>query len=123
MLWSKVIEADIGGPGTRDWSDLLRPASLARTRIKAKLGAGRESMLLLHPGLLARLDLMDLTNDLQNLAGSAAGVPSVWLLAPMQGQGLPTLDGVPIPMITQAQWAGIPAAWIPDAAARQAPVS
>ncbi|MBK6593627.1 MAG: hypothetical protein IPG23_13260 [Burkholderiales bacterium] len=58
---------------------------------------------------------MDLVSDLQNMAGRATGVPSVWMLAPMDGQGLPTLDGVPIPVITQAQWARIPGAWIGSA--------
>ncbi len=110
--WSKVIEADVAGPGARDWINVIRLASFAKARISAKLTAEHKSMLLLNPGLLARLDLMDLVSDLQNLAGRATGVPSVWMLAPMDGQGLPTLDGVPIPVITQAQWARIPGAWI-----------
>jgi hypothetical protein len=110
--WAKVIEADIAGPGSRDWINVIRLASFAKARIKGKLTAEHKSMLLLHPGLLARLDLMDLVSDLQNVAGSATGIPSVWMLAPMAGQGLPTLDGVAIPVITQAQWARIPSSWI-----------
>jgi serine/threonine protein kinase len=112
VAWNKVVEADIGGPGTRDWTNVIRLASLAKGRIKAKLTTQRKSLLLVNPGLLARLDLMDLISDLQNLAGSATGVPSVWMLAPMNGQGMPTLDGVAIPVITQAQWARVPDAWV-----------
>lgn len=113
--WSKVVEADIGGPGAKDWTNLIRLAGLARARIQAKLDAGSKSVLLLHPGLLARLDLMDLVAHLQGMAGRADGVTAVWMLVPMEGQGLPTLDGVPIPVITQAQWSRIPSAWIANA--------
>lgn len=114
--WSKIIEADAAGPGTRDWTNLIRLASFAKARIKTKLNAQGKSLLLLDPGLLARLDLMDLLGDLQALAGHASGIPSVWLLAPMEGQGLPKLDGIPIPVITQAQWAKIPTVWLSTAA-------
>jgi len=109
--WSKVLEADIGGPGSRDWSNLIRLASFARARIRGKLTAQGKSLLLLDPGLLARLDLLDLISDLQSMAGRADGISSVWMLAPMAGQGMPTLDGVPIPVITQAQWARVPDRW------------
>ncbi len=112
VAWSKVLEADLAGPGSRDWNHLIRLASRAKARVKARLLAEQSSLLLLHPGLLARLDLMDLVSDLQSLAGAATGIPSVWLLAPMAGQGLPTLDGVPIPVISQAQWARVPEAWM-----------
>jgi hypothetical protein len=113
--WSKVIEADIGGPGSRDWSNLIRLASFAKARIRGKLTAQGKSLLLLDPGLLARLDLMDLISDLQSMAGRSGGISSVWMLAPMAGQGMPSLDGVPIPVITQAQWARVPDRWPGDA--------
>jgi serine/threonine protein kinase len=117
VAWSKVIEADVAGPGTRDWTNIIRLASLAKARIKTKLTAARKSMLLLNPGLVARLDMMDLVGELQAMAGTATGIPSVWMVVPTQGQGLPTIEGMPVPVISQAQWAKVSSAWIQNNAA------
>lgn len=117
--WGKVLDADAAGAGTRDWSNLIRLASLAKPRIRTALASAGKSLLLLHPGLLARLEMMDLFADLQAMAGSADGIHAVWILAPMDGQGLPMVDGTPIPVITQAQWARIPSAWVLSSTSRQ----
>ncbi len=109
--WRKVLEADQDGPGSQDWSNLMRLTSLASPKIKAKLMAEKRPLLLVHPGLLARLDLMDIVTDLQEATTRTDGLPSVWLLVPMLGQGLPTVDGTPIPVISSAQWVKVPEAW------------
>ncbi len=110
--WRKVLEADRDGPGSRDWANLMRLTAKVKPRIKARLIAGRQPLLLVHPGLLARLDLMDIVTELQNATTRVDGLPLVWLLAPTVGQGLPTLDGTPIPVISSAQWARVPEAWL-----------
>jgi serine/threonine protein kinase len=110
--WAKVIDTDAAGPGARDWANLVRLASLAKPQIKKSLVCCGKSLLLLNPGLLARLDMMDLVGELQAMAGTAAGIPSVWMLVPTQGQGLPTIEGTPVPVISQAQWAKVSSAWI-----------
>jgi hypothetical protein len=109
--WRKVLEADEEGPGSRDWANLMRLASRAYLKIKAKLLAEKQPLLLVHPGLLARLDMMGIVTDLQDATTRADGLPLVWLLAPTLGQGLPTLDGTPIPVISSAQWARVPESW------------
>ena len=40
----------------------------------------------------------------------AASRPSLGLL-PMAATGLPTVDDVPVPVITSTQWANVPVAW------------
>lgn len=124
VAWNKVLDADRAGPGSADWDKLIRLAVLARPRIRQRLLASGKSLLLLNPGLLARLDLLDLLSELQAIAGTPAGIPSLWLLAPGEGQGLPTIDGVPIPVVTPAQWVRVPSAWVdsgqPVAATRRA---
>lgn len=72
-------------------------------------------MLLVYPGLLARYELLDMVTDLQNAASRPNGPPGVWLLIPMEAMGLPAIDGVAVPVISSAQWARIPQAWIENA--------
>jgi len=110
--WRKVLEADRDGPGSRDWGNLMRLVAKAKPRISAQLLSEPRRLLLLHPGLLARLDLMDILSELQSATSRPDGLPLVWLLAPTVGQGLPTLDGVPIPVISPAHWSRIPEAWL-----------
>ena len=110
--WRKVLEADQDGPGGSDGANLMRLASLATPKIKAKLMAEKRPLLLVHPGLLARLDLMEIVSDLQEATTRPGGLPVVWFLVPMLGQGLPTVDGKPIPVISSAQWAKVPEAWL-----------
>ena len=110
--WRKVLEADQDGPGSRDWANLLRLASRASPKIKAKLLAEKQPLLLVHLGLLVRLGLMDIVTGLQEATARTDGLPLVWLLVPMPSQGLPTLDGTLIPVISSAQWARVPEAWL-----------
>ena len=109
--WRKVLDADQDGPGSQDWAKLMRLTALASPKIKAKLMSEKRPLLLVHPGLLARLDLMEIISDLQEATTRTDGLPSVWLLVPMHSQGLPTVDGTPIPVISSAQWAEVPEAW------------
>ncbi len=41
------------------------------------------------------------------------GPPGLWLLVPSDNQQeKPTVDGVPVPVFTRAQWARIPDTWL-----------
>lgn len=92
----------------------LIAAGVDHTDYALRLGAAADAVIAADAGVAGgeNLPTPPQVSDLQDVAGRAAAMPSVWLLAPMDGQGLPTLDGVPIPVITQAQWARIPEAWI-----------
>jgi hypothetical protein len=69
-------------------------------------------VLLVHPWLLARYQLMSLLEELRDQAGRPNSLPGLWLLMPIQLSGLPAIDGVPVPVISSAQWSPIPQARI-----------
>jgi hypothetical protein len=64
---------------------------------------------------LARYELMDVVTELQNTVGRPNGIPGFWLLIPVEANGLPAIDGVAVPVISSAQWARIPQAWLENA--------
>ncbi len=72
-------------------------------------------MLLINPGLLARYERLDLLDKLRNTAGTRGGPPSVWLLVPQASAGLPMLDGHPIPVLSNTEWARLNEAWLQNA--------
>jgi hypothetical protein len=58
---------------------------------------------------------MGLVEALRDRTGNGQAPPALWLLVPMHANSLPAVDGVPVPVISSAQWARIPPAWIEDA--------
>ena len=106
--WQVVLRADTSAPGSRDWTNLMRLVHKATATVRARLLASQKKLLLVHPGLLARYELMDMVTELQNAASRPNGIPALWLLIPMVANGLPAIDGVVVPVISSAQWARIP---------------
>lgn len=113
--WQAVLRADISAPGSRDWTNLMRLVHKATATVRMRLVASQKKLLLIHPGLLARYELMDVVTELQNAAGRPNGIPGLWLLIPVEANGLPAIDGVAVPVISSAQWARIPQAWLENA--------
>ncbi len=113
--WQVVLRADATSPGSRDWTNLMRLVQKAVPAVRAQLAAQRKKVLLVHPGLLARYQLMSLLEEMRDQAGRPGSLPGLWLLVPMQLSGLPAIDGVPVPVISSAQWSPIPQAWIENA--------
>jgi hypothetical protein len=113
--WNVVLRADAASPGSRDWTNLMRLVHKAAVRVKEALAGRRKTVLLVHPGLLARYQLLGLVEDLRDQAGRPGALPGLWLLVPMATHGLPAIDGVPVPVISSAQWSGTPQAWIENA--------
>jgi hypothetical protein len=83
--------------------------------LKQRLLQADKPVLLVHPGLLARYQVMGLIEELRDRMGSIDAPPALWLLVPMPANGLPAVDGVPVPVISSAQWARIPQAWVENA--------
>ena len=50
-------------------------------------------------------------DDLRDEVGRPGNLGSLWMLLPMAATGLPTVDDVPVPVITSTQWANVPVAW------------
>jgi hypothetical protein len=69
-------------------------------------------VLLVNSGLIARYGLMPLIDDLRDEVGRQGRLSSLWMLLPMAATGLPTIDDVPVPVITSTQWATVPLAWV-----------
>lgn len=113
--WNVVLQADTAASGSRDWTNLTRLVQKALPSIKQRLLQADKPILLVHPGLLARYQAMGLIEELRDRVGSNDAPPALWLLTPMPANGLPAVDGVPVPVISSAQWARIPQAWIENA--------
>ena len=113
--WNLVLQADAAAPGSRDWINLTRLVQRSLPLVRQRLLDADRPILLVHPGLLARYQAMGLVEELRDRVGTAGAPPAAWLLAPMNANGLPAVDGVPVPVISSAQWARIPQAWIENA--------
>ena len=71
------------------------------------------TLLLVHPGLLARYDQVEMLGRLRDRLGRPGAPRGAWILVPSdEAQALPVLDGRPIPVITAGEWASIPEPWL-----------
>lgn len=113
--WDVVLRADGAAPGSRDWTNLTRLVQKTVPSVRQHIAAQPKTVLLVNAGLLGRYQLMGLLEDLRDQAGRPASLPGLWLLVPMSASGLPTIDGVSVPLTSGAQWARIPQAWIENA--------
>jgi hypothetical protein len=115
VRWPVVLAADATPRGSRDFQNLLRLVGFAAPKIQARILALREPALLVHPGLLARYDLMKILVEARDASGTKSGPPGLWLLIPQASAGLPTIDGTPVPVLSTTQWARLTEAWISNA--------
>ena len=82
-------------------------------KVAAALANPSSVQLVTNLGLLARYGQLGIFDDLRDRVGRPGGPKGLWLLVP--GSDLtqrPTVDGVPIPVLSRAQWARIPEAWL-----------
>jgi serine/threonine protein kinase/transcriptional regulator with XRE-family HTH domain len=111
VLHTDAMPAEHSGP----FQNLVR---LARERVEAGLSSSPQTILLSRLGLLARYDSMRVVEDLRDRAGARPhdgqpGLHGVWLLVPSNGPASgPQIDGEAIPILTSAQRARIPTAWV-----------
>ena len=67
----------------------------------------------MHPGLIARYDLMAILETLRDKVGHDAPCPGLWVLVATDGQNdMPVLDHAEIPLITPGQRAKVSESWI-----------
>lgn len=115
VQWPKALAADAAGRDSPDFRNLLRLAAKAAPRVRDAVLALRTPALLTRPGLIARYDLMDMLAALSQASGAAGGPPSLWLLIPQAGAGLPQIDGAVVPVIASANWARLTDPWLANA--------
>lgn len=112
VQWPKALAADAAGRDSPDFRNLLRLAARAAPRVRDEVLALRSPALLTRPGLIARYDLMDMLVGFSQASGTAGGPPSLWLLVPQAGQGMPQIDGAVVPVIASANWARLTDPWL-----------
>jgi serine/threonine protein kinase len=113
IAWSVIEQADGADRAGQDWKNLLHLAARVGPKIAARLAAREEHLLLVHPGLIARYDLMPVLETLRDKVGHDARCPGLWVLVATDGQNdLPVLDNCEIPLITPGQRAKVSEAWL-----------
>lgn len=111
--WNVVEKADGTGAGSQDWKNLLHLVSMAQPKIEENLLNRDEHLLLVHPGLIARYDMMSLLETLRDRSGHDVSCPGVWVLVATDEQSdMPFLDDAEIPLISPGQRAKVSEPWI-----------
>ena len=110
--WATVLRADAAEPGSRDWANLQRLVQRTLSSLKPLLLDSAAPLLLTNAGLLARYSLMTLVTEMETSVGRPGHTPALWLLLPSHQQGLPVIDGVPVPLVNSAQAFSLPPAWV-----------
>ena len=119
--WGVVLRADAAPAASRDWQNLLVLARRALAALERELAAPDRTLLLIHPGLLARYEQVSLLERLRDRVGrrpepGAAPLHGIWVLVPSDDAGtLPMLDGHAIPVIGPSQWARLTRTWVENA--------
>ena len=114
--WETVLRADADAPGSVPGSRLRHLAQLALARVEADLSSTPGTVLLTHPGLLARYSprfefLERLRERLERPAQDMA-LRGLWVLGVGDASSAaPLFDGVAVPVQSRRDWAGIPDGW------------
>ena len=106
--WSVVLRAD-ATPANGDWGKLVMLVNRALPKVEEQLCAAGSTVLLVHPGLLARYDKLDLLERLRDRVGRPGGPHGLWLLLPGQQ---PLIDGKAVPLLSPAQRVPVPESWL-----------
>lgn len=111
--WRVIREADGAPPGSDDHRHLCDMVAEVIPAVEVELLSLRRPVLLVHPGLLARYDQMDLLTRLRDRVGREGACPGLWVLVAADEQSeLPLIDGREVPLIGSGQRARVPLAWL-----------
>lgn len=107
--WQVVREADGAPPGSEDHAHLCDMVAEIIPAVEAELLAKERPVLLVHPGLLARYDQMDLLTRLRDRVGRKGACPGLWVLVAADEQSeLPMIDNREAPLISSGQRSRVP---------------
>ncbi len=111
VVWDVVLEADASPRDSDDWGLLLDLVhDYALPEVESALGSTAGTVLLTHPGLLARYDALACLERLRERSGCAFGA---WVLVPTgDPTARPSLDGHALPVVGPGDWAPIPESWV-----------
>ena len=111
--WRVVLQADGAPPGSEDFGHLREMVAEVLPAVEADILSRRNPVLLVHPGLLARYDQVDLLARLRDRVGRPGACPGLLVLVAADEQSeLPLIDGREVPLIGSGQRARVPLAWI-----------
>lgn len=112
--WDTVLRADGAASDSRDWTRLQQLVTKALPPALSALEAPDRTVLMTHPGLLARYDRMaSLATLATEIGRTGSRLHGLWILLPCDDQNaLPTLLHKPVPVTSSAQWARVPESWV-----------
>lgn len=109
--WDVVLRADAAEHGSADWRRLNALVQRVTPQIMQTLMDDPRPLLVQHLGLLVRYAQVGVIQQLRDAAQGGTR-PARLLLLPGDGGHAPVLDGVALPVITPADWAHLPRAWL-----------
>ena len=111
--WNVVIKADAQDRDSRDFKNLLALVRMALPQIKEYVTQQSQPLILIHPGMLARYEAMNLFDYWRDLAGTPNGPPGMWVLLATQSiKSLPTIDNQALPVLGANQTLSLNQHWI-----------
>lgn len=112
--WGSVLELDSFPPDHRNWRILQGLASDAARALRDELLATKGTVLASRAGLLARYGKLSMLDEVRRqieVSGHDHALKGLWLLVPSAG-GPPVVEGTPVPVIDENEWARVPLDWV-----------
>jgi serine/threonine protein kinase len=110
--WGVVLRADNAAAQSVDAHRLQQLVQRCLPALRSALLDSTQPLLLLHPGLLARFELLHLIAELEAEVGRPGRTPALWLLLPTPQPQVASIDGQILPLVLEASFAAIPRAWL-----------
>jgi len=111
--WNIVLRADGAPHDSADWKNLQMLVGRCLPAVAGGLRSPDRTKLLVHPGLLARYDRMEVLGDLAADVGRSDGIYGLWVLVPLNEQSpRPTLNHKAVPLSNPAQHVRLNHAWL-----------
>ncbi|MEA3410517.1 MAG: BREX system serine/threonine kinase PglW [Pseudomonadota bacterium] len=111
--WDVVLRADGAEPGSRDWRNLVTLVRRAVPAVERALLRSDRTVLVVHSGLLARYEQLDLLDRLRDAGERRGDTPGFLVLLPADRQtDMPVIDGSPLPVVLASQWARLTETWL-----------
>jgi hypothetical protein len=111
--WNIVLRADASPADSAEWKNLQMLVERCLPNITSGLRSRDRTKLVVHPGLLARYNRMEVISGLASDVGRSDGIYGLWLLIPANDQSArPVLNHKAIPLSNPAQHVRLNRAWL-----------
>lgn len=109
--WQVVLRADAASHNSPDWRRLRDLVQRVLPQVAQQILQDQRPLLVQHLGPLVRYGQPALIQQLRDAAADGSQ-PARILLLPGDADRAPVLDGTALPVITPADWAHLPRAWL-----------